>query len=153
MVAKINIPKDLMKALNYSEKKVQKGQAECIAAGHYLRTVHQMTLEQKLRGFEMRNMVNDRAVTKTLHISLNFDPSEKLSKEKLSRIASAYLQKIGFGAQPYLVYEHRDAGHPHVHIVTTTIRDDGSRIPTHNIGRSLSEKARKEIEESFGLII
>jgi hypothetical protein len=152
MVAKINIPKDLMKALNYNEQKVQKGQAECIAAGNYLRAAHQLTFEQKLRGFELRNGLNDRATTKTLHISLNFDPSEKLSKEKLSRIAGTYFEKIGFSAQPYLVYEHRDAGHPHVHIVTTTIRSDGSRIPTHNIGRSLSEKARKEIEEIFGLV-
>lgn len=151
MVAKINITKDVLKALNYNERKVQKGQAACIAAGNYLREAHQMTFDQKLWGLENRNALNDRATTKTLHLSLNFAPSEQLSQEKLAQIAAAYLEKIGFGEQPYLVYEHRDAGHPHVHIVTTTIRADGRRIPTHNIGRSLSERARKEMEASFQL--
>ncbi len=62
------------------------------------------------------------------------------------------MDKIGFGNQPYLVYEHKDAAHPHVHIVTTNIRDDGKRIDIHNIGRNQSETARKEIEKEFGLV-
>lgn len=63
-----------------------------------------------------------------------------------------YMDKIGFGDQPFLIYKHEDAGHPHVHIVSTTIKADGSRINTHNIGRNQSEKARKEIENLYGLI-
>jgi hypothetical protein len=62
------------------------------------------------------------------------------------------MEKIGFGKQPYLVYEHTDAGHPHLHIVTTNIKADGKRIELHNLGRNQSEKARKEIELSFGLV-
>ena len=61
------------------------------------------------------------------------------------------MNKIGFGKQPYLVYQHQDAGHPHIHIVTIKVRDNGSRIDTQNIGRNQSEKARKEIEQAFGL--
>mgnify|MGYP001544730478 CR=1 FL=1 len=62
------------------------------------------------------------------------------------------MEKIGFGQQPFLIYKHEDAGHPHIHIVSTTIKEDGSRINTHNIGRNQSEKARKEIEQQYGLI-
>jgi hypothetical protein len=62
------------------------------------------------------------------------------------------MEKIGFGDQPYLVYKHIDAGHPHLHIVSTTIQSDGSRINTHNIGRNQSEKARKEIEHDYNLV-
>jgi hypothetical protein len=96
--------------------------------------------------------LNERAKTNTLHISLNFDPSEKLDKNILVQIASSYMEKIGFGKQPYLVYEHHDAGHPHIHLVTTNIRSDGSRIPIHNLGRNQSSKARVEIETAFGLV-
>src|SRR5205085_2574680 len=60
--------------------------------------------------------------------------------------------KIGFKEQPYLVYQHNDAGHPHVHIVTTNIKEDGKRIDTFNIGRNQSEKARKDLEIKYGLI-
>lgn len=152
MVAKITTPKSIEAALNYNEKKVQKGNAVCFYAANYLKEAKEMNFYQKLSGFERLNSLNERATTKTLHVSLNFDPSEKLAESKLLQIASDYMQKIGFGNQPYLVYKHEDAGHPHIHIVSTTIKQDGSRINTHNIGRNQSEKARKEIEKTYGLV-
>ena len=152
MVAKITIPKSIEAALNYNEKKVQNGTATCLYAGNYLNSAERMNFYQKLNGFEMNNRLNKIATTKTLHVSLNFDPSEKLSNDKLAEIASVYMDKIGFREQPYLVYQHFDAGHPHVHIVSTTIRSDGTRINTHNIGRNQSEKARKEIEQMYKLV-
>ena len=152
MVAKITIPKSIEAALNYNEKKVQKGKAVCLHAANYLKEAKQMNFYQKLAGFERLNSLNERATTKTLHVSLNFSPSEKLQDEKLLKIAEQYMNKIGFGKQPFLVYKHEDAGHPHIHIVSTTIKADGSHINTHNIGRNQSEKARKEIEQQFGLI-
>lgn len=152
MVAKITIPKSIEAALNYNEKKVQKGVAVCLHAANYLNDTKDMNFYQKLHGFERLNSLNERATTKTLHVSLNFDPLEKLAENKLLKIASDYMEKIGFGNQPYLVYKHEDAGHPHIHIVSTTIKQDGSRINTHNIGRNQSEKARKEIEQTYGLV-
>jgi hypothetical protein len=152
MVAKITIPKSIEAALNYNEKKVQKGTAQCLYAGNYLNEANKMNFYQKLDGFETNNRLNKMATTKTLHVSLNFDPSEKLSENKLVEIASVYMEKIGFGEQPFLVYKHADAGHPHIHIVSTTIKNDGSRINTHNIGRNQSENARKEIEQTFRLV-
>jgi len=152
MVAKITIPKSIEAALNYNEKKVQKGAAECLHAANYLSEAKNMNFYQKLNGFEMLNNLNSRATTKTIHISLNFDPSEKLSNDKLIEVATVYMEKIDFGQQPFLVYKHEDAGHPHIHIVSTTIKEDGSRINTHNIGRNQSEKARKEIEQQYGLV-
>lgn len=152
MVAKITFPNDIRSALNYNEQKVQKGVAECLGAGNVLGELHRLNFYHKLALFENRNMLNERASTKTIHVSLNFSPAEKLNTKQLMAIAENYMGKIGFGEQPYLVYQHRDAGHPHLHIVSTTIQQDGSRINTHNIGRNQSEKARKELEQEFGLI-
>jgi len=95
---------------------------------------------------------NIRTRTNTVHLSLNFDITENLDNELLTDIAAGYMDKIGFGHQPYLVYKHFDAGHPHIHIVTTNIDPDGQRISLHNIGRLKSEPARKEIEIEFGLV-
>ncbi len=152
MVAKIAVRKSLLAVLNYNEQKVKKGNAVCIAAGNYMLDHDQMNFYQKLERLQMLNDLNERAETKTIHVSLNFDLTEILSNEKLSAIASSYIEKIGFGDQPYLVYKHEDAGHPHIHIVSTAIKADGKRINTHNIGKNQSEKARKEIEGIFGLV-
>ncbi len=152
MVAKITFPKRMEAALNYNENKVSQGKAECLYAGNFLKDANSMNFYNKLETFERRNELNQRAQTKTVHVSLNFDPSEKLPSDKLVKIATDYMERIGFGDQPFLVYKHNDAGHPHIHIVTTTIRENGSRINTHNIGRIQSEAARKEIEQVYRLV-
>ncbi|MCA6438892.1 MAG: relaxase/mobilization nuclease domain-containing protein [Chitinophagaceae bacterium] len=142
----------MLAALNYNENKVKMSKAICLHAEGFLLDTNELSFTQKAKGFERLNERNERAKTKTLHISLNFDPSEKLSETKLKNIAATYINEIGFEDQPYLVYQHHDAGHPHIHIITTAIREDGTRINTHNIGRNQSEKARKKIEAEFNLI-
>lgn len=152
MVAKMISGKDIKGALNYNEQKVLQGKATCIQANLFLKEVEQLTFYDKLNRFKNLNNKNKRTRTNTLHISLNFAPGERLDADKLNRIASTYMDRIGFGRQPFLVYEHTDAAHPHVHIVTTLIRDNGKRIPIHYVGKNQSEVARKEIEKDFGLI-
>jgi hypothetical protein len=152
MVAKITTPHSILRVLNYNEKKVQRGAAECIYAGNFLLEANGLNFYNKLDTFKHRTELNQRATTKMLHISLNFHPAEKISQEKLISIASLYIQKIGFATQPFLVYQHHDAGHPHIHIITTSILENGKRINTYNIGKNQSEMAWKEIEKQFNLI-
>jgi hypothetical protein len=150
MVAKITSPKSINRALNYNEQKVNAGKAECLYAGNYLKEANELNFYEKLHRFEFQNSLN-MAKTNTLHISLNFDAKDKLSREKCIEIASNYMEKIGFGGQPYLVYQHHDAGHAHMHIVTSTIQNDGKRINTFNIGKNESQAARKALEVEFNL--
>lgn len=152
MVTKISFPKSVHGALRYNERKVEKGVAVCLGANGYLYDISELDIDKKMAGLQRRNVLNERALTKTFHVTLNFSPQEKLDDRKFLQVACAYMERIGFGLQPYLIYRHDDAGHPHLHIVSTTIRDDGSRIKTHNLGCRQSEKARKELEELFGLV-
>jgi len=152
MVAKIVSGKNMRGALNYNEQKVEQGKAECILANLFQKDLSRLTFRDKLERFNKLHERNKRTHTNTLHISLNFDRTDKLSVKDLQDVAIAYMDKIGFGEQPFLVYEHRDAAHPHVHILTTLIQPNGKRIPIHNLGRNQSEGARKAIEKEFGLV-
>lgn len=152
MVAVIHAGKSLREALNYNENKVVNGVAELLEAGYYLKDPKDLGFHEKLSRMQRLMDLNENVKVNTLHISLNFAPEESLSIEKLKEVAAVYLEKIGFARQPYLLYEHRDVAHQHVHIVTTSIKPDGSSIKLHNIGRNQSETARKEIENEFGLV-
>jgi hypothetical protein len=153
MVAVIKTGSSIHRILNYNENKVKEKVATCIAARNFPLDPEQMTLNQKLNRFLHQLQLNKNVTRNSVHISLNFHPSEsKLSTEKLQAIATAYMEGIGFGNQPYLVYLHQDAGHPHIHIVSIKVRPDGSRIDMNNIGRNQSEKTRQEIEKSFKLV-
>ncbi len=94
--------------MNYNERKVQKGKAMYIHAPGFLKSKEDINFYDKLTNFHNLNKRNEKAATKTLHIPLNFDPSEKLTNSKLQQIAELYIDKFGFGEQPFLVYKHED---------------------------------------------
>ncbi|MES2425312.1 MAG: relaxase/mobilization nuclease domain-containing protein, partial [Bacteroidota bacterium] len=152
MVAKIKSGKSLIGALNYNENKVKQGKATLIAAVKYFKDKEDLSFNDKL--FRLTDLagMNQRAKTNSVHISLNFPNGENLADEKLNAIVKDYLCGVGFATQPYLVYRHEDAGHPHVHIVTTNIKRDGERISLHYLGQNESEKTRKAIEIKYGLV-
>lgn len=152
MVVRIKTGKKIQGALSYNERKVNQGKAELILASRFGAELNAMGFSAKLKRFEMLNLDQQYVKTNTLHLSLNFSPYDKLDNQKMQEIAYDYMRRIGFGNQPYLVYRHTDAGHPHLHIVTTTIKPDGRSIKLHNIGKLKSEPARKEIEKEFDLI-
>jgi hypothetical protein len=154
MVAVIKVGHSMHRIFNYNENKVKEGVAECIGAENFPLNADEMSLKIKLNYLLRRIELNENVKRNSVHISLNFDPSENdLSKEKLLEIAGVYMQKLGFGEQPYLVYQHYDAGHPHLHLVTTNIEANGKRIDLHHLGIRKSEPARKEIEKMFGLVV
>lgn len=152
MVAVIGSGVSIRRTFLYNENKVKEGVAECLMASAYPMDLEQMDERQRLNMLLKTAALNPDVKRSSIHISLNFAPGEQLSDATLKEIASDYMARIGFKDQPFLLYRHDDAAHPHLHIVTTKIRPDGSRIVTQNIGKNLSEPARKAIENKYGLV-
>ncbi|MDB5088766.1 MAG: relaxase [Mucilaginibacter sp.] len=152
MVARINTGKSIRGMLHYNENKVRDGEAQLILASGFVGEIGEMSFNQKYARFHHLTMLKPNVKTNAMHISLNFHSSEQLSDPQLQLVAQAYMDKIGFGDQPYVVYRHDDSAHQHVHIVTTNITKDRQRIDLHDIGKKLSEPARKAIEKEFNLV-
>ena len=110
MVAVIKTGHSINRILNYNENKVKEGKAECISCVNYPIDTEKISFSQKLNRLLKQASLNENLTCNSVHISLNFDPSEKLSNEQLKEISDCYMQKIGFEEQPYLVYQHHDAG-------------------------------------------
>lgn len=152
MVTVIHHSKSLKNVLNYNEQKTKQGKAKCLKASNYPKTVTQLNFYQKLNRLTRQAALNERTRVNAVHISLNFDIGENIPEPVMVKIATEYMERIGFGEQPYLVYRHYDAGHDHLHLVTTNIKTDGKRISLHNLGRIQSEKARREMEIKYSLV-
>lgn len=152
MVARILTGSSIRGLINYNESKVTLGTAKPILASKFGLDIEQLELRHKVARFEHLTKLNSRVKTNAVHIMLNFDPAEVLTTEKLQMIAMDYMNGVGFGEQPFLVYRHQDANHPHIHIVTTNMKSDSTRIDLHNIGKGLSEKTRKDIEIRYNLL-
>jgi hypothetical protein len=151
MVTIIKFGKTLRSPFHYNENKVKEGKAEIIHSANYGKGTDELTQRGRIARLEKLATRKEEAKLKSAHITINFHPDEKLDKETLRQIADRYMREIGFGDQPYIVYQHNDAAHPHIHVLSTPIRLDGTRIPTHNIGKDKSARAREIIEKEFNL--
>ena len=57
---------------------------------------------------------NRRTSNTVFHVSLNPSPEDKLTNEQLREIANEYMQKMGYGEQPYIVFKHKDIDRGHL---------------------------------------
>ncbi|MBS6311956.1 MAG: relaxase/mobilization nuclease domain-containing protein [Firmicutes bacterium] len=65
-------------------------------------------------------------------------------------LAREYLEKLGFGNQPYLVFKHEDIDRHHLHIVTVRVDDNGKCISDKN-NYYRSKQITRELEKKYGL--
>ena len=91
-----------------------------------------------------------RAEKPVVHISLNPHPDDKLTDTDMENIAREYMEKIGFGGQPYMVYKHEDIDRHHMHIVTIRVKEDGKAISSSN-NFYQSKRATRELEKKYNL--
>ena len=84
------------------------------------------------------------------HISLNLPRGEHLNDTDFFELSKNYMNHMGYGEQPYVVIRHHDTKHEHVHIVSSTIKEDCLQMNLSNdIRRSIA--IQKYLEKEFGL--
>ena len=151
MIAKISPPsKDLMKTLTYNFRKVDRDQADILLSGQ-LSADGRLTAERVFR--EMTAYIPSGARTKNIvfHASINPRPDEPLSDDRLRTIAHEYLRRLGYGDQPFIVFKHRDIAREHIHLVSTRVRHDGSKI-RDAMEHVRSTRIMRSLEAKFGLM-
>lgn len=143
----------MAKIIRYSERKISQQQARCLDCGNLPLDVDYLNEISKIALMKNRALLNRAVRLNSIHITLNFHPSEhRLNDARMSKIAHLYMHLLGFGEQPYIVYRHLDTAHPHMHLISTPIRSDGTRIRMHRIGTRRSQPAQRRIEKEFNLL-
>src|ERR1700744_6025675 len=119
--------------IQYNETKEKSDQGQCIYAGNFYLNGIQLSGVEKIQALEDRNSLNHRTSADGISIILKFPNTRILDDDTLIDIAVDFLKGIGFGGQPHFIYSHYDLAFPHLHIITTPIKYDGSYIPQHDI--------------------
>ena len=153
MVAKISHGTSLYGALAYNHEKVENGKAEILSGNRMISDRVGLPSEDMrlaLLSFENYLLANRNTEKPVLHIALSPAPEDKLNDEQLAELAEKYMQKMGYGNQPYIVYKHGDTHNPHIHIVSTCVDEEGKKISdSYEYRRSMT--ACRELEIDFGL--
>ena len=152
MIAKISATGNLGGALGYNFKKVEKGEASILLAqGLYQNKEGTYTMAEVFA--DMEALIPEKCRTKKMvfHCSLNPHPDEKLSDETLMQIAKEYMEALGYGKQPYIVFKHNDIAREHIHIVSLRVDSRGQKI-NDKFEKRRSKKITDALEKRFGLI-
>ena len=152
MIAKISATENLGGALGYNFKKVEKGEASILLAhGLYQNKEEHYTMAEVFA--DMQALIPEKCRTKktVFHCSLNPHPDEKLSDETLIQIAKEYMEALGYGKQPYIVFKHNDIAREHIHIVSLRVDSRGQKI-NDRFEKRRSKKITDALEKRFGLI-
>ena len=152
MIAKISATENLGGALGYNFKKVEKEEASILLVqGLYQNKEGTYTMAEVFA--DMQAVIPEKCRTKktVFHCSLNPHPDEKLSDETLMQIAKEYMEALGYGKQPYIVFKHNDIAREHIHIVSLRVDGEGKKI-NDRFEKRRSKKITDALEKRFGLI-
>lgn len=152
MVAILNNGTSIARPVHYNENKLKEGTAVFLSAVNYPGNSTGDSPDLRMKYLVKITGLNPRWKINAVHVSLNFSPEDTLEKDRLIQISKEYMKGIGFEDQPFLIYQHLDAGHPHLHIVTTNIQLDGKAISLHYLVNLKSIPTCKAIENRFGLV-
>ena len=144
MVAKINRGASLYGAIIYNQQKVNEAKGRIIAGNRMITDSlydPDRIVSQTMFAFESYLAANRNTEKPILHISLNPTLDDNLTDSQFADLARAYMQKMGYGNQPYIVYLHEDIDRRH---------ENGEKIDdAYEWNRSM--KACRELEQMFGL--
>ena len=151
MVAKISVGNSLYGAIAYNGEKINEAQGRLLTANRiYNDGSGKVDINKAMEGFLTFMPPQMKVEKPVVHISLNPHPEDVLTDAELQNIAREYLEKLGFGNQPYLVFKHEDINRHHLHIVTINVDENGKRLNRDFLYRR-SDRIRKELEQKYGL--
>jgi hypothetical protein len=153
MIAKIGRGSNLYGALAYNQLKVEKENGQILFTNKMIETPNgQYSVAQLARSFEPYLIANRNTEKSTLHISLNPDPKDNVSNEKFKLMAQKYMQEMGYGEQPFVVFKHTDIDRTHIHIVSVCVDEEGKKI-SDKFEKRKSMNVCREMERKYGLIL
>jgi hypothetical protein len=152
MLAKISSGKSVFGVLAYNKIKADNDHADVLYRHKMFDSPDgKFSIKDCMDSFYPYLANNNRTEKVVFHASLNPDPKDKLTDRELAKIAKTYMDKLGYGNQPYIVLKHSDIKREHLHIVSLRIDENGRKInDSYEVARSM--KICKELEQQFGLV-
>lgn len=151
MVAKITIGSSLFGAIKYNADKVNIGKGQLLDTNKIFNNGDgKVNVAQVLADFEKRMPRQMRTEKPVIHISLNPHPDDKLTDGELTQMAHEYMQRMGYGDQPYIIVKHEDIDRHHLHIVSVRVDEQGKRVKS-DFTKRRSLAIIRDFEQRYGL--
>ena len=139
--------------MRYNKEKVDKDEAAVLFWQKMLEPFDKhgrMDIDTCMDSFWPYLEANRRTTNTVFHASLNPSPEDRLTDEQLREIACEYMERMGYGNQPYIVFKHKDIERQHLHIVSLRVDELGRKInDSREYDRSMS--VLRESDRKYGM--
>ena len=118
--------------MRYNKEKVDKGEAEVLFRQKMLEPFDRygrLDIDACMESFMPYLEANRRTTNTVFHVSLDPSPEDRLTDDQLRDIAQEYMERMGYGNQPYIVFKHKDIDRQHLHIVSLRVDEKGRKLP------------------------
>ena len=132
--------------VGYNELKVSEGTASVT----YYSKIDDM--HDPMATFRQYENASIRTEKMSFHASINPAPGEKLDEAKMIELVKEYMEGMGYGDQPYILYKHNDIDREHYHIVSVRVDKNGKKINDSFEGRR-SAKLLRELAKKYGFTV
>ena len=153
MVANIRSGSSPGGALRYNKGKVDKAEAEVLFWQKMLEPFDKhgrLDVDACMDSFWPYLEANRRTTNTVFHASLNPSPEDRLTDDQLRKIACEYMERMGYGEQPYIVFKHKDISREYLHIVSLRVDEQGRKLP-HDFEARRSMEILRDLERKYGL--
>lgn len=151
MVAKISLGNSLYGALVYNGEKINKEKGRVLDTNKIFNDGSgTIDIYRAFEDFKRWMPANTKAERTMMHISLNPHPDDRLTDVEYTQLAHEYMDKMGLGDMPYLIFKHEDIDRHHIHIVALRVRQDGTVVSDRN-NFYRSKDICRELEKKYGL--
>ena len=152
MVAKISIGSSLYGVLAYNAQKVNAGEGKLLAVNEVFDAcTGKINLARTFKDFDSLLPKGIRTEKPVLHVSLNPHPDDRLTDTEMENIAREYMEEMGYGSQPYMVFKHEDIDRHHLHIVSLRVDADGKCLD-NAFNSHRSKRITRMLEEKYHLL-
>ncbi len=135
----------------YNDKKIEKGKGELLSIKNFPAHLNHSSGAPDIKNYlKAVSKNNSRIKNPQFHATISAKGRE-YSKEQLALTADKFMDKMGYGEQPYIVVFHNDTANNHIHIVSTRVNKDSSKRIERDFEKYKSQTALQEtIKELYG---
>ena len=144
MIGKVTIGSNFGGVVRYV---IQKQEASLLLA----EGVRTGEVQAMINDFNMQRKMNPDLKKAVGHISLSWSKQDQplLSPEIMKQRALEYMQKMKITGTQFILVEHRDKNHPHLHIIYNRVNNEGKTI-SDRFQKERNHRACKEITLTYG---
>jgi hypothetical protein len=129
MIVKILSSSATFSGVRYNTNKIDSGKGELMKVSGFgaLNALGVLRPEDYRNQFKAVSALNKRVSHAQFHAIISTQ-GRMHDQYALTEIATEWLEKMGYGGQPYLIVFHKDTENNHVHVVSARVGRDGRKI-------------------------